>query len=105
MDSVNCGPRKGSRPSHFDAPPTFAAAASVFITPEPGMSLSGLNGDDQIQRPATKMHGVQGSSRAIVQPLTFYDNLALIKYLFRLLFRYLAPCSLYTMGLRSEGRE
>ena len=38
MDSVNCGPRKGSKPSHFDAPPTFAAAPSVFITPEPGMN-------------------------------------------------------------------
>jgi len=42
---------------------------------------------------------------AIVQPLTFYDNLALIKYLFRLLFRDLALCSPYTMGLRSEGRQ
>ena len=38
MDSVNCAPRKRSRPSHFDAPPIFAAAQSVFITPEPGMS-------------------------------------------------------------------
>ena len=41
MDSVNCAPRKRSTPSHFDAPPTFNAAPSVFITPEPGMSLGG----------------------------------------------------------------
>lgn len=39
MDSVNCAPPKRSRPSHFDAAPFFVAAASVFITPEPGMSL------------------------------------------------------------------
>jgi hypothetical protein len=39
MDSVNCGPRKASKPSHFDAPPTFATAHSVFFTPEPRMSL------------------------------------------------------------------
>jgi hypothetical protein len=39
MDSVNYAPRKRSTLSHFDAPPTFAAAPSVFITPEPGMSL------------------------------------------------------------------
>ena len=38
MVSVNCAPRKRSTPSHFDAPPTFAAAPSVFITPEPAMS-------------------------------------------------------------------
>ena len=40
MDSVNCAPRKRSRPSHFDAAPFFVAAVSVFITPEPGMSLT-----------------------------------------------------------------
>ncbi len=40
MDSVNCGPRKGSKPSHFDAAPIFPTPLAVFITPEPGMSLS-----------------------------------------------------------------
>jgi hypothetical protein len=33
----------------------------------------------------------------------YSDDLALIKYLFRLLFRYLAPCPLYTMGAAVRG--
>jgi hypothetical protein len=39
MDSVNCARRKRSTLSHFDAAPIFATPQSVFITPEPGMSL------------------------------------------------------------------
>jgi hypothetical protein len=44
MDSVNCGPRKDSKPSHFDAAPIFATPQSVFITPESGMSRIGNPG-------------------------------------------------------------
>jgi hypothetical protein len=38
MDSVNCDPRKGFKPSHFDAAARGATAKHRFITPEPGMS-------------------------------------------------------------------
>jgi hypothetical protein len=39
MDSGKSVAGKQSKPSHFDAAPFLVAAASVFITPEPGMSL------------------------------------------------------------------
>jgi hypothetical protein len=38
MDSGKSVAGKQSKPSHFDAAPFLVAAASVFITPEPGMS-------------------------------------------------------------------
>ena len=81
----------------------FKGSTSALVNSVICRGFSGSNGDDQIQRAATKMHGAHGSSRAIVQPLTFYDNLALIKYLFRLLFRLPAPCSLYTIGAAVRG--
>jgi hypothetical protein len=40
MDSGKSVAGKQSKPSHFDAAPFLVAAASVFITPEPGMSQS-----------------------------------------------------------------
>jgi hypothetical protein len=42
MDSGKSVAGKQSKPSHFDAAPFLVAAASVFITPEPGMSLEFL---------------------------------------------------------------
>jgi transposase-like protein len=41
MDSGKSVAGKQSKPSHFDAAPFLVAAASVFITPEPGMSQKG----------------------------------------------------------------
>jgi hypothetical protein len=81
----------------------FKGSTSALVNSAICRGFSGWNGDHQIQRAATKVHGAHSSSSAIVRPLTLYDNLALIKYLFRLLFRYLAPCSLYTMGAAVRG--
>jgi len=42
MDSGKSVAGKQSKPSHFDAAPFLVAAASVFITPEPGMSQKSM---------------------------------------------------------------
>ncbi len=81
----------------------FKGSTSALVNSVICRGFSGSNGDDQIQRAATKMHGAHGSSRAIVQLLTFYDNLALIKYLFRLLFRYLPMFPIHHGGSGQRG--
>jgi hypothetical protein len=71
MDSGKSVAGKQSKPSHFDAAPFLVAAASVFITPEPGMSQSGYQIGQENRAPFAVAAGRLTTAAAARKALAF----------------------------------